>query len=101
MLFRRTTNRGRFADLEVVLVLVLNSGSGHGGSTCQDERVCGNIHFLTFAVREVAYAQDVVSIWIMVLLDVGGFLRCVLELHRHLLQLLVQLFKRNTNKCFN
>ncbi len=50
--------------------------------------------FLTFPICEVAYAEDVVAIWVMVLFNVGSFLWGVLQLHGHFLQLLVQLFKQ-------
>lgn len=50
---------------------------------------------LTFAVCEVPYAEDVVGVRVVVLLDVGCFLWGVLQLHGHFLQLLVQL---STNK---
>lgn len=46
---------------------------------------------LTFSIGEVAYTEDVVGVGVVVLLDVGRFLRRVLQLHGHLLQLLVQL----------
>ena len=45
----------------------------------------------TFPVGEVAYAEDVVGVGVVVLLGVGGLLWGVLQLHGHLLQLLVQL----------
>lgn len=50
--------------------------------------------FLTFSICEVAYAEDVVGVRVMVLFDVGSFLRGVLQLHGHFLQFLVQLFKQ-------
>lgn len=61
---------------------------------------CRETHgqFLTFPICEVAYAEDVVGVRVMVLFNVGGFLRRVLQLHGHLLQLFVQLFKqKNTD----
>lgn len=54
---------------------------------------------LTFAICEVAYAEDVVGIWVMVLFNKGSFLWGVLQLHRHFLQLFVQLFKQNKKGC--
>lgn len=39
----------------------------------------------TFAICEVAYAQDVVDILVVILFDIGSLLWCVLKLHGHLL----------------
>lgn len=56
---------------------------------------------LTFAVCEVAYAEDVVGIRVVVLFDVGSFLWGVLQLHGHFFQLFVQLFKQESiSSCF-
>lgn len=53
--------------------------------------------YLTFAICKVAYAENVVGIRIMVLFNVGSFLRRVLQLHGHFLQLFVQLFTQKKN----
>lgn len=54
--------------------------------------------FLTFSIGEVAYTEDVVGVGVVVLLDVGRFLRRVLQLHGHFLQLLVQLQRDNRGR---
>lgn len=54
---------------------------------------------LTFAICEVAYAEDVVGVRVVVLFDVGRFLRGVLQLHGHFLQLLVQLKTKKRLLC--
>lgn len=53
---------------------------------------------LTFAICEVANAEYIVGIWVMVLFDVGCFLRSVLQLHGHFFQLFVKLFKKKCRK---
>lgn len=54
--------------------------------------------FLTFAICEVAYAEDVVCVRVMVLFNVRSFFWGVLQLHGHFLQLLVQLFKQKNRE---
>lgn len=60
---------------------------------------CWNKPPLTFAISEIAYAEDVVGIRVVVLFDVGRLLWGVLQLHGHFLQLLVQLKTKKRQVC--
>lgn len=67
-------------------------------TACQKGYTGAHRQFLTFSICEVAYAEDVVGIRVMVLFNVGSFLWGVLQLHGHFLQLLVQLLKEEKKK---
>lgn len=69
-------------------------------TACQKGYTGAYRQFLTFSICEVAYAEDIVGIRVMVLFNVGSFLWGVLQLHGHFLQLLVQLLKKEKKDPF-
>lgn len=65
--------------------LLVRNGSNGCGHTNKPEGKMDDATGLTFAIREVTYAEDVVAIRVVVLFYVGSFLWGVLQLHGHLL----------------